>query len=343
MYKITHYSNFAPHRSGLYEAVKDLIKYERKLGIDSQLAVTEVENPSESMVDDWLKPISWEESKNSDLFILHRGIPLELEKIKKPTIAVIHGTADYLILEEVFSGAEKTGFNTHINIINNCLASVAVNEHDYEIYKLYDKENKLVMIHDNIDVERYTIEGYKFPFTGSPNILWCDSLRINKHPAHIIWAFSKILKELPNAKLNIVGLELSSILSWRNLILRSPDQHLAKNLESVQLMTIDLLPYMRGADILFNSNISGIPSRVELESLACGCSVISYNGEFSKYHPKPFDIDSIAEETIKCWNDIKDNKNIRQENRQWVINNASTEKLLIEKYLPLYNKILEKK
>jgi len=248
------------------------------------------------------------------------------------------------MLEEVASQAEKTGFNTHINLIRDTAASAAVNQHDYDIYKLYDPGDKLSMVHDAIDIERYTIDGYAHPFDHHPQIVYCDSLRPNKHPAHSLWAMAEVVKAIPQARLTIIGLDLSSILTWRNLILRSPGAKLAENTELVQLQTTELRPYLRGADILVNGNMSGVPSRVELEAMACGCQVISYAGDFTKYHPKPFDVKDIAAKIIECWNDIKDcRESARKEARQWVVENANMEKQVEKKFIPLYEKITGKK
>ena len=321
------------------------IKYERKFGIDSQMAITEIENPSDNLIfDNWLKPISWDKCKDADLFVIHRGLPVKLNELKKPNIMIIHGTVEFLLLEEIFSKAEKTAVNTHINLINNCDASVSVNRHDFDIYKLYDPSNKLNLIHDAIDIEKYTIEGNKYPYNHHPQILFCDSLRPNKYPAHAIWCMAEVIKKIPDARITIVGLDLLSILTWRNLILRSPNQHLAANIENIQLLTNDTPSYMRGADILINGNMSGIPSRTELEGMACGCQVISYGGDFTKWITKPFDIKSMAEEIIECCKYIEqDPKGARQEARRWVTKNASMKKQVKEKYIPLYEKVLREK
>jgi len=338
--KCVHWANWAPRRSGLYECTKDQIKYERKYGFDSQIAITENKDPKNLIDDGWLVPISWEETKNADLFILHRGIPKELEGLKQPIIFVIHGTYDFLLLEEVFTKAESTQFNSHINLIKNCDASVAVNEHDRQVYSLYASEGKLNLINDAIDVERFTIEGNQYPVNHHPSILFADSIRPNKHPANAIFMMSKVVESIPDARLNIIGLSLDSILTWRNIILRSPNQNVASHIETIQLLTADSASFMRSADILINGNMSGIPSRTELEAMACGCQVVGYSDSFTKYKCS-YDIYDMADKVIKCWNDIKDNPSIRQENRQWVIDNASMEQKVRDEYIPIYLRILK--
>ena len=343
--RVVHWAMWGPRKSGLYECTKDQIKYERKHGIDSLLGLMDIDKPTTHLIDDgWLSPATWDECKNADIYVIHRGVPETLtdEKKRKKNVFVIHGTAEFLMLEEVASNAEKTAFNTHINLLAENDACIAVNQHDYDIYKIYDGKNILEMIHDAIDVERYTIEGYQHPFVYHPQILFCDSLRINKHPAHVIWAMHEVLKRLPEARLSVVGLSLISILTWRNLILRSPGQCLTLGMENIQLMTDEVRPYMRGADILVNGNVSGVPSRVELEAMASGCQVISYAGDFTKYHPKPFDIKDLANKICDCWEAIKDNRPAaRLEVRKWVVENANMEKQVVDKYIPLYKRILK--
>lgn len=341
--KVYHFSNWAPRRSGLYECTKDQIKYERKHGIDSQMIVSELEEPNESFIDDgWLRPIPWSAANDADLFVVHRGVPEKLLKHGKPEVLVIHGTVEFIMLEEVYSQAEKSGFNNHINLIKGSTKSVAVNQHDYDIYKLYDEFDNLSLIHDAIDVERFTIEGNKYPYNRHPQILFADSLRPNKYPAHAIWAMSEVVKRIPEARLTVVGLDLMSAVTWRNLILRSPKGHLAANIENIQLLTNDNASYMRGADILVNGNMSGIPSRVELEAMACGCQVVGF-GDFTPWTCKPFDIKDMADKICKCWDKIKKRQaKARQEARAWVLENANMEKAVVEKYIPLYETVLRR-
>jgi glycosyltransferase involved in cell wall biosynthesis len=341
--KIIHFSNWAVNKSGLFMCAAEQVKYERKFGIDSQMTITENETPKEDWVfDNWLRPISWDACKDADLFVIHRGLPGNLRDLKKPNIMVIHGTVEFLMLEEIFSHAENTLINTHINLIKDCDMNVAVNPHDYAIYKLYDPSNKLVLIPDAIDCEKYTIEGNKYPYS-HPQILFCDSLRPNKYPSHIIWAMAEIVKKRPDVRLTVVGLDLLSILTWRNIILRSPKQHLAANIENIQLLSNDIPSYMRGASILVNGNMSGIYSRTELEGMACGCQVVGY-GDFTKWTCKPFDTIDMANKILECLEYIdKDPIKARLEARQYILDNHNMEKTVKEKYIPLYEKVLSEK
>lgn len=340
--KILHFSNFAPNRSGLYECAKDQVCYERRMGIDSQMAVYEIENP-DNLQDGWLKPVSWDWAKNADIFVIHRGLPPKVQKLFPNTkrVVVLHGTTEFLILEDIFSEAEKQGFNSHINFINNNDATTVVNQHDYDILKLYDYNDKLSLVNDAVDMERYNLKGYKYPYKNHPQILFCDSLRINKHPAHIIWAMEHIVKEIPNARLTVIGLDLTDILTWRNILLRSKQGNLKRYCEVIQLKTADILPYMRSADILYNSNASGIFSRVEIEALACGCQIISSNSKYTNFNFKAYDIKDIAKSAIECWRYIeKSPVQARKNARKVALKYFSMEKKVSKEYVPLYNRLL---
>ncbi len=344
MKSILHFSNWAPSKSGLYECTKDQVKMERKAGLNSQFAIYNTKDPV-GYVDDWLTPVSWDFAEQADIFVIHRGLPAEISQKFPNTkkVIVLHGTSEYLLLDDIFSGGEKQGFNSHINYINNYDGASVVNQHDYDILKLYDYNDKLRMIHDAIDMERYNLNGYKYPYKNHPQILYCDSLRINKNPAHIIWAMEDIVKEIPTAKLTVVGLSMNDILIWRNLILRSKRGSLNSHCEAIQFRTDDIIPYMRGADILINGNMSGIPSRVEMEAMACGCQVISYNGDFSKFQPKAFDIKDIARKVIDCCNYIKeDEEKSIKEVQEYAHNHFNMETKVNEEYIPFYNQILNK-
>jgi len=343
MIRILHFSNFAPNRSGLYACTRDQIKYERQMGIDSQMAVYENEEAL-NLKDDWLTPVSWDWAKNADIFVVHRGLPPKVQKLFPNTkrIVVLHGTTEYLILEDIFSKAEQQNFNSHINFINRNDATTIVNQHDYDILKLYDYNDKLHLINDAVDMEKYNLKGYKYPYKNHPQILYCDSLRINKHPAHIIWAMEHIIQEIPNARLTVVGLDLEEVLTWRNILLRSKQGKLKSNCEVIQFKTDDVLPYMRGADILYNSNASGIFSRVQIEAMACGCQIISSNSKYTPFNFKTYDIKDIAKTTIDCWNSIKDNpEQARKEARKTALKYFSMKNKVKNEYIPLYLKVIK--
>ncbi len=99
---------------------------------------------------------------------------------------------------------------------------------------------------------------------------------------------------------------------------------------------------MRGADILYNSNASGIFTRVQIEAMACGCQIISSNSKYTPFNFKTYDIKDIAKTTIDCWNSIKDNpEQARKEARKTALKYFSMKNKVKNEYIPLYLKVIK--
>jgi glycosyltransferase involved in cell wall biosynthesis len=124
---------------------------------------------------------------------------------------------------------------------------------------------------------------------------------------------------------------------------RSKERNLEHLCENIQLENNNLRPFMKGADIGFNNNISGIASRVTMEMMAMGVPVIGYAGDYTQYHAKIWDLDSIADQVEKCWKALtKEGSVLRQQTLQYAKDNFDREKE-VKKYVELYAKLLEKK
>ena len=88
---------------------------------------------------------------------------------------------------------------------------------------------------------------------------------------------------------------------------------------------------------------SGIASRVTMEMMAYGVPVVSYNGEYTKYHAKPFDVHSIAEQMALCWADLTaPGSTLKEDTKKYAQENFHREKY-IPQYVELYKELLEKK
>ena len=170
---------------------------------------------------------------------------------------------------------------------------------------------------------------------------YCSSTDSPYNPSHIIWAMKKIYEKIPTARLTVVSLDLETILTWRNIILRSAKGMLKGLSENVLMEMTEIRPFLRGADILWNGNVSGIFSRVEMEAMACGCQVIGFDDKYTKWKPKTHNLEDIADCVVDCWNEIKDNReDARQKVNQIAVENFSMEKNVKEKFIPLYKKFL---
>jgi len=305
---VVHWTSWAPRKSGMFESVKDQIKYERKEGIQSDLAEPNGKHrEGRAEVDDgWLSSISWDQAKKADIHVLHAWIPEEIKKIKKKkTVAVLHGPNEHMLWKEFTSNRADEAFNLHLRILWTYDATIVHYQHEWDILKLYDEHDRLYLVPNSIDLERYQAQGeLAWKFQHHPAILSCDTVRIEKLPAQILWAMPKIAERIPGAHLNLFSLPLEGISTWRNMFCKSKNRAIESLCENIQFEINDLRPFMRGADIGFNNNMNGIQSRAQMEMMAIGVPVIAYNGDYTKYRPIIWDLDSIAEQVERCWKDL---------------------------------------
>jgi len=329
--------------SGLYESVKDQVKYERREGHRSELLDPNDPEPPPSKRDEWLVPMHWEEAKKADVWVVHSSWLDRLKKWQKNkvTVGVMHGPTEHMLFKKWLRG--QGSLDVHINMLWEEDATVALNKHEYDIMKYYDeKVGRLHYIPNSIDLENFDdVQPWKY--NHHPAVLSCDTPRIEKLPFHIFWAMPLVREEIPEARLNVFSLLLEPIQVWRNMLCRSHGRILEKCCENIQLANQDLRPFQAGADIGFNNNISGIASRVTMEMQACGVPVISYGGDYTKYHAKVFDLDSIAEQIIRCWKDLTaKGSTLKRDTIRYAKKNYDRGKWA-KKYIKLYEQLLAKK
>lgn len=347
--KIVHFTSWAPRRSGMYESVKDQIKYERREGHQSDFVSSDdgfKDSRPDLMDDGWLSPISWEKAKDAEVWVMHRNIPADLKPLfsKKVTLAVLHGPTEHMLLTEWMTEAKTTAFNLHIDMMWQYDATVVLNQHEYDIMKIYDEKDRLHYIPNSIDLEKcLNPEVPTWIYENRPAILTCDVFRMEKLPAHIIWSMPRIIEKIPTAKLNVFSMALGTVSISKTLFTRSKGWLMSKVCENIQLENNDLRPYMKGGDIGFNNNISGIASRVSMEMMAHGVPVVSYGGAYTPYTAKIWDLDSIAETIVQCWTDLsKTGSTLREDTRRYARENYDRAKE-VKKYIALYETLLGKK
>jgi len=203
--------------------------------------------------------------------------------------------------------------------------------------------NRLHYIPNSIDLERYQDKDVTaWQYRHHPAICSFDVPRLEKLPANLIWSIPKIIKKMPDARVNIFSLELESIATWRNMFCKSKRRDLERYCENIQLASNELRPFMKGADIVFNNNFSGIASRVSMEAMSMGVPVVSYGGDYTKYHAKIFDLDSIAKQIHRCWKDLTEKDSTLRENTLKYANWHFSRAKEVKKYVKLYEELLRK-
>ena len=345
---VVHWTSWGPRVSGMYESVKDQIKAERAEGLRSEFGEPNEEKIKDEWVDDWLTPITWDEAKKADIWVLHAKFPDTLNEFAKTKVrvAVLHGPSEHLIFKEWTKSGGS--LNTHVSLLWDMDATVCINTHEYDIMKIYDEKvdkdgkGRCHYIPNSIDLERVK-DVHPWAYDNHPAIISCDTPRVEKLPTHIVWAMPYLRMKIPTAKLNIYSLLLEPINQWRNLFVRAHLRELERACENIQLANNNLFPFQKGADIGFNNNYSGIASRVTMEMMSMGTPVVSYNGDYTKYHAKAFDLHSIAEQLERCWQDLTaEGSTLIEETLEYARENFDRSKE-VKKYVKLYTELLEKK
>jgi glycosyltransferase involved in cell wall biosynthesis len=249
-----------------------------------------------------------------------------------------------MLLKEWTTGRKNMAFDLHIQILWKYDATVTINQHEYDIMELYDEHDRLYYIPNSIDLERYA-DGtkVKWEYEHHPAILSCDVNRLEKLPAHIIWAMPGIVKNIPDARLNLFALSLEPIATFRNIFCKAKNRQLEAMCENIQLKNRDLRMFMAGGDIGFNNNMSGILSRVGMEMMVHGVPIVAYNGEYTRYKCRIWDLGSIAKQITNCWQDLTaKGSTLREETREYAFKNFDRSKE-VKKYVELYEKLYKKK
>jgi len=328
----------------MYESVKDQIRYERREGLDSQFCDT-IDGRTNVTDDGWLTPVSEEEAMKADVWVPHSRIPDKLKPHwkEKKVVYVLHGPTEHMLLTEWTTDRGVAAFDSHVQILWKYHATVVLNKHERDIMEMYDEHGRLHYIPNSIDLERVQIDAPAWEYDSHPAIASFDVPRLEKLPSHILWAMPRIQKKIPTAKLNLFSLTLVSIQVWRNLICKSKRRHLQQaTCENIQLENNNLRPFMKGIDIGFNNNFSGIASRVTMEMMALGVPVVSYGGDYTKYHAKIFDLDSIARQVARCWKDLTaKGSTLRADTLKYANENFDRAKE-VKKYVRLYEEVLGK-
>lgn len=346
---IAHFSQWVPGLSGLSNASFDLVNVEKRAGLNSLLLDAYTPTPVD-LLEDEIKCSPWEEAKKADVWVLHKMIPQELinwnKKQKKqiPIIVVLHGTVQDMFMQNFIDDSGTDWWNLQVNLINEYDAAVCVSPFDYQVNKLYAKDQtKLYYIREAVDPKKYKPEGTKMDFRFHPALILKDTIRAHKYPFFHIWSMPEVIKKIPTARMSVFCLHLVDMCKWRNFFLRSNvEENLRGTVELLSMIGFfDIVPFIRGSDITINSDYLGNQSRTAPESMMCGKPVIaSGNQDYTPYTFNYGDPQSFVEAIDKCWNDLlNDSEKVKEKCLEFASKNFNLE-VTLPKWIDLYKRVL---
>jgi FkbM family methyltransferase len=202
--KVVHFSDFCPHRSGLYHTTKDLVKSEIGVGIDAHfVGVTGREGEAAlqpaGQTDGWLTTSDVSVAEEADILVRHSAIPNYLENAGIPIVMALHGRPESsLILDETGQIPVIEGMN---NKGKDCRYKAFFTfwpEH-LPFWSRIVPPDKLHCIPAMVDLMEWrpgACEKFDFgDLAGNPNILIADIWRDDVRPFKEIMAVAQWIKE----------------------------------------------------------------------------------------------------------------------------------------------------
>ena len=318
--KVAHFCRFSPNKSGQYGTVKDLIKAERKQGIDARFVTTLEQppfyEPDIKHKDGWMETDTLEEAKDADIYVQHTMVPPDLKKADKPVVFVLHGRPENSFMLGHLGRIPVYKAISEAHLKGECQIFVTFWEEFLYHWSMLIDKSILKYVPALVDLDKYSPVGEVFDFGqlgGSPNLLIADLWREDTTPYNIMHAACYYRDHYePKAKVHIFGYPEQK--HW-------PTSFLGGTMQSkgyighIGTVTPWIDRVYRAADIVITPH--RIATRVVREAAACNTPVVSgrcveddvnlHVGDdvLSSWGADPRDYKAYAEQIHKCWQSIQ--------------------------------------
>lgn len=323
--KVVHWCIYAPHVSGMYETVRELILAENQ--VEGVLAgMCETPNPkaspavvkkaaqggkvdpfhSELRTQDWGWGMKW-----ADIHVIHSTMSNKVAELE-PKAFFAHGTPEACLHNELQRGDTRQSFSSTARWVDRFEASFVTSERAERNWGAFDHTNERVhRVDKGIDLTWWTRASAPMDLEGEPSVLYGEIWRNIKHPLHLFHAMAEIFKENKAVRLNSWGCNIKKPF-WLDLVKMAYwDEFLGK----YGIRGIEDYPskwYSRG-DVYFGAALFGDLSRSMEEAMACGCPMITWDtdpyGDCHAYrYAKAFDIDDLVAKITEVYGEVADNR-----------------------------------
>ncbi len=308
--KIAHFAAFAPHGSGQYETVRDLIKAERQIGLEAEFIDYGFKGSNHSRInlkDDHIKTVHPDYAKEADVLFRHSAIPKSIEKaLQKPIVLFMHGRPESTFLIGLQEGKQivKTIF---VETTNSLYKGFVTFWQEYLYYwNAMIPTDKIYYIPAPVDLDRYNPDGKKHEFRkfGNPNVMIADLWRKDESPFNIIFAVKRFKERFcPDTKLHIYGLPKGG----------DNRTFLAKMMNNGSDIFGDFTGPIAGLDKVYRSadmlvTPHMIATRTVREALASGLPIVAGLGNrYTPFTGNSKNIDNFSEAIIKAWHHCNNN------------------------------------
>lgn len=303
-----------PGISGMKNTVMELVEAELELGIDAGLCDPSFpEGGAEVSLRRRkvnIKPWTWATDRDS-VSMLSSRMPKIFYDLPH-TVFIAHGMPEY-----VFQAKENL-VTAALNYPIFCDATVCWSKREAEFWKALalDREVRVEYVERGVDLTYWKPEGDKYDFEFHPQIGFLEVPRGVKSPLSWLFALRYAQERVKTLRGQWGAIDEAEKLTWMMLLTKL-------NLDAIiESFIVGVHPEVwkiyRGIDILFCPIVGGHISRVGVEALACGSSVIILEGSdekvaSAKCRDSPM---SISDAIVSLWDKIReDPKKAREDAR----------------------------
>jgi len=263
--------------SGLFKTASELAGSEEKLGNEVSIRTPNEQTNLYGFTDN-----------NFDIHCIHSQLPPIFCKDGKPKILFLHGEPDYGMML-------KISISAVMDLSPIVDAMISFNEDESKIWNSF---KRVYTIQKGINLDVYKPMNIGKKLRGDPAVLYCEHWRQFRHPMHVIVAMEKVIQKIPKAKLYLFGCPKEEKEFWMRLLKHNRYNIFTPGLFQPQS---DIPTLLNLADIVV-SPVYPSYGRVSLEALATNKPVVAYNtNPHATYKCKPYNIDDMAQNIIKCW------------------------------------------
>jgi len=266
--KIAHWTYL--NSSGLANVASSISAAENLLGLTSIIADTD-------------NPETWKAAKDADVFVLHTCLPNSVSVKGKIQIGVLHGTPEHIFGGSVTEGKYRgygagDGLALTFEWLQRMDAIVTFWPRHAVIWQqLAGKHAKIFTLPMGLDKGFWSPQPSQGKFAGEPSLFTAENCHSFKWSLDLMVAWPIVCEKFPNAKLHVAYLP-QDVHRWFFPFAMANGTAYNAYLSPLIFDPSTLRNAFCSVDYYCSPVRYGDFNRICLEAKACGCKVISYEG-----------------------------------------------------------------
>ena len=313
--RIVHYAPFAPNACGLYEAARDMVIADFRVGhevhlVDVGVTINNEYIPgsvgkTDSRGGTFISTSDPAIANNADILIAHTGIPDNwIVANQVPIIWIMHGRPAACFRPEQFKKGHSYSLMYLLSKWPRIKKMVTFWKHHIPYWEPIIPKEKLVCLDaPPVDQERFSPNGPIHDFgenKGKWNVLIADSWREDVDIYEVCHGL--LQTDIPGLKVHFYAMEIP-LGPWEYLLQAFREKGI---LGEVQGRMLNMEEKYRAADVILSPH--KIATRVIIEGLSCGIPIIANGCDLAQYRMVVDDPYSIRTAIQCCIDNLECNK-----------------------------------